>query len=326
MKTTSSTATLKSQVEALLNLPIENHEEVNEQINQICYIYSDAAGIDGRGETPEFFTNVPTEVGISLSLNHAAACMTDYRRTHKLLKGAVDAIRDVLKEKSGEPVRFFYAGCGPLAPFMTMIAPLFSSEEIKFTLLEINKKSMEVAKELIKTLELTDYVEDYYTADAINFDLPNGDKFDILFSETLDSLLNREGYVPILWNLLPQLPADITVIPSNVQIKVNYKTEAGEETPFGMAFDTREMLAKTPKTDLLPRNLETVSFSLKDAENYKSLVIDTEVSIYKDYVLTRGESSISLAIEVPIKKPVEHEFVDFVYTIKPTPGLQIGVR
>ena len=185
---------------------------------------------------------------------------------------------------------------------------------------------MEVAKELIEKLELAEYIEDYYTADAINFDLPDGDKFDILFSETLDSLLNREGYVPILWNLLPQLSEDITVIPSNVQIKVNYKTEAGEETPFGIAFDTRKILAETPKTELLPRNLQTVSLSLKDAENYKSLVIDTEVNVYKDYVLTRGESSISLAIEVPIKKPVEHEFVDFIYAIKPTPGLQIGVR
>ena len=127
MKTTSSLATLKSQVETLLNLPLENHEEVNEQINQICYLYSDAAGIDGRSTGTEFITNVPTEVGISLSLNHAASCMTDYRRTHKLLKGAVEAIQDTLKEKSGEPVRFFYAGCCPLAPFMTMLAPLFSS-------------------------------------------------------------------------------------------------------------------------------------------------------------------------------------------------------
>jgi predicted RNA methylase len=252
--------------------------------------------------------------------------MTDYRRTHKLLKGAAEAIRDLHKEKSGETVKFFYAGCGPLAPFMTMVAPLFAPDEVQFTLLEINKKSMQVANELIEKLELTEYINEYYTADAINFDVPNGEQFDILFSETLDSLLNREGYVPILWNLLPQLSENITVIPNNVQIKVNYKTEAGEEHPFGIAFDTREMLAKTPKTELLPRSLEAVSLSLKDAENYKSLVIDTEVSVYKDYVLTRGESSISLALEVPIKKPVVNEFVDFIYTIKPTPGLQIGVR
>jgi predicted RNA methylase len=326
MKTTSSIDTLKSHVESLVNLPIEQHEEVNRLIDQICFVYSDVTGIDGRNTETEFITNIPTEVGVSLSLNHAASCMTDYRRTHKLFKGTVEAVRDILKKKSDKPVRFFYAGCGPLAPFLTLVAPLFSAEEIQFTLLEINKKSMQIAKELIEKLELTDYVEQYYTADAINFDLPNGDQFDLLFSETLDSLLNREGYVPILWNLLPQLPEDITVIPSNVQIKVNYKTEAGEEEPFGVAFDTREMLAKTPKTELLPRTMETVSFSLKDAEKYKSLVIDTEVSIYKDYMLTRGESSISLALEVPIMKPVKHEFVDFIYTLKPTPGLQIGVR
>lgn len=326
MKATTSTATLKSQIESLLDLSIENHEEVNNLINEICYLFSDASGIDGRSTGTEFITNVPTEVGVSLSLNHAASCMTDYRRTHKLLKGTVEAVRDLLKKKSGKPVQFFYAGCGPLAPFMTMVAPLFTPEEIRFTLLDVNKKSIEVAKSLIESLELTAYIEDYYTADAINFDIPNAEKFDMLFSETLDSLLNREGYVPILWNFLPQLSSEITVIPQNVQIKVNYKTEEGEEKPFGIAFDTREILAKTPKTDLIPRTLEAVSLSLKDAAQYKSLVIDTEVNIYKDYVLTRGESSISLALEVPISKPVQHDFVDFVYTIKPTPGLQIGVR
>jgi predicted RNA methylase len=326
MTTTSKTATLKSQVEALLETSVDNHEHADHLINEICYLYEAAAGINGRNTATEYITNVPTEVGVSLSLNHAASCMTDYRRTHKLLIGIVQAIRDLQAEKPNELIRVFYAGSGPLAPFFTMVAPLFSSEEIQFTLLEVNKKSMAVAKELIDNLELNAYVDDFYTADAITFEIPNAKTYDILFSETLDSLLNRESYVPILWNFLPQLKEDVTVIPENVQIKVNYKDPNGEEKPFGIAFDTRKMLKETPKTEELPDKLPTVSLPLKDAANYDSIILDTEVKIYKDCMLTRGESSISLALEVPIQKPVMNQYADFVYTIKPTPGLKIGVR
>ena len=101
MKTASSTATLKSQVEKLLDLSVEEHEKVDEIIKEICFLYEEVAGIDGKNTGTEFITNVPTEVGISLSLNHAASCITDYRRTHKLLKGTVQAIRDIQQTKEG---------------------------------------------------------------------------------------------------------------------------------------------------------------------------------------------------------------------------------
>lgn len=325
MNTTASTATLKELVESLLNISSENKEGITNKINEICYLYQELSGTDGRNTAAEYITNVPTEVGVSLSLNHAASCMTDYNRTYKFLKGTIQAINDIREKNPDKTIQFFYAGCGPLAPFMTMIAPLYSPKEIQFTLLEINKKSLEVVKKLINGLELSEYVKEYYSADAITFEIPNADTYDILFSETLDSLLHRESYVPILWNMLPQLSNDITVIPNNVRIKVNYNLE-GNEVPFAVAFDTRKMLEETPKTKELPELFKTNSFSMKDAENYYSIIIDTEVEIYKEYILGREESSISLAIEVPIEKPVTHEYVDFVYRMKPTPGLQFGVR
>ena len=128
-----------------------------------------------------------------------------------------------------------------------------------------------------------------------------------------------------LWNLLPQFSKEITVIPENVIISVNYK-KGDLEVPFATAFNTREMLKSTPKTDQLPEKFDTQSFSLQDAKDYDSIILDTVVKVYKEEVLLREESSISLALEVPIHKPVTHEYVDFIYTVKPTPALQIGVR
>lgn len=316
---------LKEFSQRLLDIDPSDKDNIQKTINEVCYLFEDESGVNGRTAETEYMTNVPTEVGVSLSLNHAASCITDYRRTHKFLKGVVQAIRDLQEKKPGQKIRFFYAGCGPLAPFITMVAPLFTPKEIQFTLLEVNKKSVEVVKGLIDNLDLSDFVDEYHIADAITFKIPNAESYDILFSETLDSLLSREGYVPILWNLLPQLSEDIIVIPENVKVTVNYK-QGNLEVPFATAFDTREMLKTTPKTNELPEKFETQSFSLKDAEDYSSIILDTHVKIYKDQELTREESSISLALEVPIEKPVIHEYVDFIYTLKPTPGLQIGVR
>jgi len=325
MKTTSNAATIAELTNKLLNLSTKDEAEVKENINEICYVYQDLTGLNGRDVEPEFITNIPTAVGISLSLNHAASCITDYNRTLKLLQGIEQAIRDQQKKHPGETIHVFYAGCGPFALFMTIIAPIFTPEEVQFTLLEVNKKSMEVARDVVAKLGLDDYLTDSFAADAILFDVPNPEKYHVLFSETLDALLHREGYVPILWNLLPQFNEEIAVIPENVQITVNYK-KGEDETSFATAFDTRAVLKETPKTDLLPSKFDTKSFSLKDAPNHDSIVIDTLVTIYKGTVLTRGESSISLALEVPIEKPVIHEFVDFVYELNPTPAFKFGVR
>jgi len=325
MSTTSNQEKIKEFSKNLLETDVHDKQNVEKIINEMCYLFQDESGIDGKTTETEYMINVPTEVGVSLSLNHAASCITDYKRTHKFLKGVVEAIHDLQEKNPGKTIKFFYAGCGPLAPFITLVAPLFTPKEIQFTLLEINKKSMEVVKGLIDNLGLSDYVSEYHTADAITFKIPDAESYDILFSETLDSLLNREGYVPILWNLLPQLKEDVVVIPENVMITVNYK-KGNLEVPFATAFDTREMLKSTPKTDKLPEKFEAQSFPLHDAKDYDSIIIDTIVKVYNRQVLMREESSISLALEVPIEKPVIHEYVDFIYTLNPTPALQFGVR
>ena len=64
------------------------------------------------------------------------------------------------KKQHGEVINVFYAGFGPYAPFVTLVAPFFKSNEVQFTLLEINKNSVESAKKLINALELSDYIKE----------------------------------------------------------------------------------------------------------------------------------------------------------------------
>ena len=91
---------------------------------------------------------------------------------------------------------------------------------------------MILAKRLIDSLELNDYVQEIYLADAVTFKIPNPDTIHIVISETLDALLYRECYVPILFNLLPQLGKDITLIPENVLIDLSLIVRSKEDHTF----------------------------------------------------------------------------------------------
>lgn len=300
-------------------------EEVNKTIDEINRHFWELLGVTEKKEDLDHLAGVPSKAGIALSYNHAAECLLDYNRTVKFLQGFVAAIKNKQKQYPNETIQIFYAGCGPLAPFVTLIAPLFTPEEVQFSLLEINSRSLKTAKSLVKELELTEYIQEYYLADAITFEIPNPEKIHILFSETLDALLHRECYVPILWNLLPQLSEEVTVVPHNVRVKLNFKVD-DKETFGAVVFDTRKVLAETKKAEELPETLSPTIVSLEDAEQYYSIVLDTEVQIYDNLVLTRSESSLTLALEIPIHKPIVDKGVVFRYHLLPLPALKIEMQ
>ena len=234
----------------------------------------------------------------------------------------IQAIKDKQEQFPGEIIRIFYAGCGPYATFVTLIAPLFSPDEIQFSLLEINKDSLNQAERLIENLQFTKYISAYYHSDATTFRISQPETFHILFSETLDALLYRECYVPILWNLLPQLPKDITVIPENVSVNLYFK-EGDIETFSATVFNTREALKKDI-TDL-PEQFESVIVDLSNASKYDRILLETDVKIYKDQKLERNESSLTLSLEMEIEKPVTYQSVAFTYQMQPQIELKLAM-
>lgn len=325
MNSTNHLAVIRDAATSLLSLDINTDTtQIEEKINVINTNFQELTGIYGKDIDLEHLACLPAKAGLALSLNHAASCMIDYKRTAKFFQSLVMAIKDKRKQDPTKTVEIFYAGCGPFAPFITMVAPLFTPEEVQFSILEINKKSLEVAEKLVKDLALEAYVKAFHMADAITFKIPEASSIDILFTETLDALLFRECYVPILWNLLPQLSKKVSVIPENVVLKLNFK-DAQEEVDGGTIFNTREALKVYENADL-PERFEATDISLINATQYDSVILDTEVQIYKDVKLTRSESSLTLALEIPIEKPLTYESVAFTYHLQPQPSLQYTVR
>ncbi|MFK7908890.1 MAG: hypothetical protein AB8B69_27425 [Chitinophagales bacterium] len=297
--------------------------EVQEVLKEIHQYFQEITQISGFSHEISHLAAVPTASGMALGLNHAAQCLLDYKRTVQFLQGMVTAIRDKQKEKPGETIRIFYAGCGPYAPFITMIAPLFEPTEIQFSLLEINNSSLLSAKKLISGLNLSDYLQDSYLADAVTFKVPNPDSFHILFSETLDALLYRESYVPILWNLLPQFQKNIVLIPENVCLELSTLTtitnqnEAIEEHHIGRIFDTRENLTRYFEEDKLPPHFPSQQFILKNTSHQESIILDTLVFVYKQYGLKRGESSLTLPCQMQLGEETKGKTISFTYHLKP---------
>jgi hypothetical protein len=320
--------TIKELSTTILNNQLDIAKS-KDAIDEIHKYFLETTRIADLGDGLQYIAGVPTASGTALSLNHAAACLIDYRRTTKFLKGMVSLIHEKQQQHPNETINIFYAGCGPYAPFVTMVAPLFDPKEVQFTLLEINTASVQVAKKLITELKLSAYIAAYHTADAVTFQIPDAKKYHILFSETLDALLYRESYVPILWNMLPQLSENCAIIPNNVivQASLTFPKQEGENTKKEKEAVTILNVRKAVKVNdgnkELPESFESITINLGGDEKYSTMIVDTKVHIYNDIWLHRNESSLSIPLEMEIAYPLDAPNVTFFYELKPSVELKL---
>jgi predicted RNA methylase len=320
--------TIKELSTSLLNTQ-SDFKAIKNTIDEIHSHYLETTSIGELGKEMKHMAAVPTASGMALSLNHAAACLLDYNRTAKFLKGMVALIRQKQAQHPNETINIFYAGCGPYAPFITLVAPLFEASEVQFTILEINPTSIKMAEKLITALELTEYITGYHTSDAVTFQIPDAKKYHILFSETLDALLYRESYVPILWNMIPQLSEQCAIIPNNVIVQANLTYPAEKDAPAkkekeaATILNVREAIQKHQGKPL-PESFAPITIDLSGDETYNTMIVDTKVHIYKDIWLHRNESSLSIPLEMQIVYPLDAPNVTFFYQLKPSVELKLS--
>ncbi len=301
-----------------------NQAEAEQSLNEIHAHFQKLSQVSGYDNSIENLAAIPAAKGMALGLNHAAQCLLDYKRTVKFLRAVVSVIIEKQKKQPGKLVKIFYAGCGPYAPFVSLVAPFFKPNEVQFTLLEINKNSIESAKRLIDSLALSDYVKEIHLADAVTFKVSDADSFDILISETLDALLYRECYVPILFNMLPQFNENIVLIPENVLINIYFKTHSkdnsiGEEHDGGSVLDVRESVSTHEGTEQIPLFLpdKKVDLGPLNMETYESFILDTKIHVHGDIWLDRNESSLTIPLNFKLDQPVVSKTIIFNYYMEP---------
>ena len=67
------------------------------------------------------------KTGAALSPGVAAFCMVDLLRTQRFSQSLLHAIQDKKGKQMEEKVRVLYAGCGPYATLLSVIAPFLNS-------------------------------------------------------------------------------------------------------------------------------------------------------------------------------------------------------
>ncbi len=170
-------------------------------------------------ENQENKQDIHFDNGMALSTTFAALCIDDIVRTRQFVRGIYKAIKDQQLQKSGS-VNVFYAGTGPFATLVLPILTRFKSDELRVTLLDVNQKTLAHLRRLIRQLNIENYTDNIYCADATTFKFEGDLEIDILVSETMQHGLVKEQQVPIMINLVEQLPSTAIIIPQNIRLEL----------------------------------------------------------------------------------------------------------
>lgn len=243
--------------------------------------------------------------GIALCTTFAALCIQDVMRTRQFIRGIYQAVTDKIS-KSQKPVHLFYAGTGPFATLILPILTKFNSQQIRLTLMDVNEKTLEYLDKVIQELSIEDYIDEIVCADASTYQFEEHQQVDVLVSETMQYGLVKEQQVPIMINLVRQLPKESIVIPNNIHLDLAYKNSSAElrlEWKNHLMFKTIQPLLDFDPDFMYSLNengtqqrfelCENIDFS-KDKASYDELVVLTSIQVYKDEWIDVDLSSLTI--------------------------------
>lgn len=336
---TSQANSVKELAAYLLDPHIETDHEVN-IIDRIHEVFSELAIVSGFDGEEGWKHDMQASSGMAIGVNEAARCLLDYRRTGQFFRGLHLAIWEAKRLFPKETIHVLYAGCGPYAPFLTLVAPQFLPGEVVFSLIEINGESLEIAKALVAEFGLEAYLQGTFLADATLLQVPAAKKFHILFTETMDTALEREPMVPILLNLLPQLRPDVLLVPRNVTVEgvffshedlpngIDILWELSTNIP-GHSIGTVMDMAEALETYLALEEKDGIFHELQCELPERSLrdyfALFTTVEIWEGIFLYKNESDITdLRVRNFTDMP-PCDFINFEYLLGEDLELMFGV-
>lgn len=231
----------------------------------------------------------------------AAHCLKDIARTTHFLRGIQLAIKHFLKTQAS--VRILYAGCGPYATLLTPFTALYGSDLLKFTFLEIEKKSVDAVKKLYHNWGLNPYLEEIRMTDATDPEIKFSDPFDIIISETMQMGLKNECQVPITRNLVRFLKPEGTFIPQRIKLDV-YLT-GKKKDPLVPDSDEKRFVGTAYDLDFanLPKQGAEVLLPMPESD-LEYLKLYTNIHLFGDERLTAYQSGLTLPLT--LDRPINH--------------------
>lgn len=284
-----------------------------------------ASGVDlGDEQSVDHFD---TGKGVAIGATWAALCVDDTVRTKRFVSGLHEAVTDKLASHPG-PVHVFYAGTGPFATLALPLMTRFTPEQLQFTCVEITDSSYKAVQKTFASLGLEDFVREVIQTDAATYRLERNLPIDIMLSETMQYCLIDEMQVPIVLNLMSQLPQDTVMIPecitlSLVVVDTGKTQEVVKELGDIFTVDRATLNAYDPTDENSDFPRLRLAIPPQEAVAQGPLAIRTAIRVYGEHRLDDYESGLtipSIIGEYPdAANPLSA--IDFTYQVDPSPLL-----
>lgn len=282
-----------------LDSPVETLANHKPLIDEMCAILCNITGMD-LNPTVMSERNTATAKGNAVSPVVAGRCAWEILRSQVFIRGVYAAIRERLdspdRAADSMPLNILYAGTGPFGLLIVPLLPLLSAKEVQITLLDIHDRSLTLLNKLIDELGVRDRIAAIHCTDILKWPAPAA-HYDLVVSETMTAMLKAEPQVAIFAHLVSALKPSGSLIPE--QIQVNASLLAAGTFDEQSAIPLGRMFSLDRQTALAIASGDERCFSAQlvipeHPAHYTDLQFTTEIVVYGDHSLTRGQCSLTM--------------------------------
>lgn len=193
--------------------------------------------------------------GLIMSPLNCSTTIKDIYRIRGFVRGLDKAIKAKLSNK--KQVRLLYPACGPFAPLLLPLLQYYQDEggvdssQLKVVLVDIQPGAIQSLHQLVKDLNVSDYVEAIVEADATQYE-PQG-AIDILLLEALQHGFTQEGQLSIARHQVQFLSLDGFLVPQSISVQaimVHGDTEFNQQWQSAAYTHSSNLTAREQRVEL----------------------------------------------------------------------------
>ena len=292
------------------------YEEIKKHLICINSIFTEISSIRGENSDEAKKNCIILPTGMAISPQFAAMNLRDVIRTSKYLCAVKEAIDISIKREKGKKIHILYPGCGPYGSLVLPILALYSPDQIKVTLIDVQQDSLNSVKKICEKTGLIDFIADIINTDAADYKHPQNDPIHIIVMECMLHALAREPQVSITKNLSSQLVKNGLIIPEKVIVSI-YAVDPEKE--FGSGYNdvknkkSRQYINDVFVLDKNAHKLKVLKDANSDFHHIKAAEITlpenlnpsdpimffTKLKLFKNIFLNFYESGITHPLIIP---------------------------
>lgn len=159
-----------------------------------------------------------TPRGTAISTQAAADCFGDFRRSQLLVRAVDLALATTTARFPGEPITVAYAGCGPWAPLLLVLARRWSGR-LRLHLIDVHASAVEQAAALFALIGQSGAIAKVTCADAALLELAEALRPHVVVGEIMQRALSVEPHVAVAARLASQLREGGVLVPHRIVVE-----------------------------------------------------------------------------------------------------------